>query len=359
MNTPGQDSFNYHKKHFSSWISFFILSLVSSCIWGIFLSAPAAAALTKPFTLFDDAEFSSYLLTKWSNIKRDPTDNVKLLFTVLERTPTGKKIILLTKKWCQKHNLSALSLITAGEESLTDITIIRKITTAQRKLGLDYSADTYSKLYTYTFNYKVYINKDLTLFEAVMDLSHELTHLLFRTPLNPYQKNFKLKEFITNTVEGRGGEVDAYLMECQIQEEMIKQTGISLASTHNRSSSSAALFSFCKKLTRENHSNYTAVNSNIFTLINRALVTKEFYKLGRYYRNFLQAVDQHNLSLDNFPLLSEENGPFISSAYDLPYPLAAVKEFQNITAKVYANEQKKIKLLRKELTRSASNHYMN
>jgi hypothetical protein len=49
----------------------------------------------------------------------------------------------------------------------------------------------------------------LGLKEAILDLAYELTHFSLRLPLTLFIKFFA-KEFIVSTVEGRGGEVEAF-----------------------------------------------------------------------------------------------------------------------------------------------------
>jgi hypothetical protein len=74
---------------------------------------------------------------------------------------------------------------------------------------------------------------------------------------------------------------------------------------------------------------------------------KKFYQLGKFNKRFLQLINRHGVKA-RFQYVNDKDVVFFSSAYSMPYPLAAAKEFQSIMEKVCENDGKRLGLLRKK-----------
>ncbi|MFZ8933434.1 MAG: hypothetical protein ACO2ZP_06015, partial [Bacteriovoracaceae bacterium] len=72
---------------------------------------------------------------------------------------------------------------------------------------------------------------------------------------------------------------------------------------------------------------------------------KKFYRVGDFIGDIHKHVSSHE-----FSYLSNNEPVFISSAYGLPYPVAAVKEYQTIMSKVCRNDKRRIQLLKEQLS---------
>ena len=63
-------------------------------------------------------------------------------------------------------------------------------------------------------------------------------------------------------------------------------------------------------------------------------------------------IQDYQLKLNDFPHLSKGQALFISSAWGLPYPVAAFKEYVTIMGRACENDLKRLSLLKNRLTRS-------
>ncbi|MBF0208561.1 MAG: hypothetical protein HQK53_16925 [Oligoflexia bacterium] len=266
----------------------------------------------------------------WTQIFREDSENIKNLLLVLSKTASGKKILSLASSKLSsvktaREKKGIAEIIHKGDISTTNTSILRKIITHPSTAA----TGTTTLAYSYTYSHTIYIDRSLTIVEAVLDLAHELTHYVYRPENNPYQKNFRVKDFIVSTIEGRGGEADAYLVECKVWSEL------SRIITNNKTHKNQKL---CKEM-------YDARTQKF----SKQKIVEEFYKLGGHYRQFIADIELYQLSPQDFPFATAHNARFFSSTYDLPYPLSALYEFQNTLKKVCDNDLKKIKLIKSKI----------
>lgn len=253
---------------------------------------------------------------KWTTIAESEEESIKELFKILERSNTGSKIIARSQSKALSYGNTLAELVLAGEGSLTDTTLVRKFSPSNPDEVV------------YESRSKVYINRHLTVKNALLDLAHELTHFALREPFNPYKAPFGLKDFITSTVEGKGGEVEAYLVECQV------------------------LFELFKKGSHETNCHRVIDPSS--GRVNKSRGVHEFYQLGRFYSAFHNSLRKHDVEASSFEATSRGGAHFISSAYGLPYPLAAVHEYEAIMERVCQNDNRRIAIMRRNVSRSPS-----
>lgn len=260
-------------------------------------------------------EGNSLANKNWTKFSDYPKLNLKNLFQQLAKSKTGKDLIFRANQKAKDRGLTLYDIVEKGHGSLTDTTLIRKF---------DKSDVTQIN---YEVNSKVYINKDLGQHDAILDLAHELTHFVFRTQFNPYVKNFSLSDFVKSTIEGQGGEVQAFMMECKVEQE---------------------LFGAMKKSTRYN---CEKIKDNTTGELSFNIAKKRFYQVGQYYESFTSLLEKYQLA-KQFPDLSSDKESFISSAYGIPYPVAAFEEYISVLSKACENDKRRLALLKKEKGRS-------
>ena len=233
--------------------------------------------------------------------------NIDILLARLSRSQSGRVLIALarTKALETKRRLS--DIIKVGDISVTDTTLVRKFSPSSPE---DIS---------YENRATIYINKDLDTLEAVLDLSHELVHFAKRGPFDPYDENFRLETFVSSMLEGQGGEVDAFLTECQVLSDLVDTRDY--------------LRSHCRDIIDDEGK------------VDRDKGIGKFYQIGYHYEDFLQNLENQGIDPKTFFRLSNKQAIFISSAYGLPYPIAAYREFMSIKEKVCENDRRRLSLM--------------
>lgn len=251
----------------------------------------------------------------WYKKSRSDEENFKRLVEGLKKIPSGKKVIEKALEKAAQKGFTLYDVVAIGEGSMTDTTLIRR-----------FAASNPAQI-MYETKSKVYLNRHLKTLDALLDFAHELTHFTFREAFNPYDHRFALKDFIKGTVEGKGGEVDAYMVECKVLFELLPSSG------SDRSS--------CQKVLDKKTG-----------MISKELGVQEFYKVGNHFNHFKKDIEKFSLNEKDLPQASDGEALFISSAWGLPYPVAAVKEFTNIMNRVCKNDQNRMSLLQDKMVRA-------
>ncbi len=241
---------------------------------------------------------------RWTEFSNNHKMNLTNLIQKIAKSKTGKALLIKASRKAESYGKTLSEVIEVGDGSITDTTLIRRF--------MPSNPDKVS----YETRSKVYLNKNLNTYDAILDLSHELTHFVHREGFNPYKKNFSLDGFIKSTVEGRGGEVQAFMMECKILYELFPKR---IRSRYN-----------CKKI----------IDAETGRL-SRKLAIKRFYQLGPYYSKFKGKLENHGI-LNGFPSINNSGVSFVSSAYGMPYPVAAYHEYMTVLTKVCENDKKRI-----------------
>ena len=254
----------------------------------------------------------------WKKLESSEKKSLKVLVQLLKKSKTGKNLIDRSLKVAHEQGQSFDELVRPAKGSLTDTTLTRKFSTADPQ-NVHYESHSL-----------VFIDRDLSVKDGVLDLAHELVHLLEREPFNPYDESFSLVEFMKSTVEGKGGEVEAYLVECQVYRELFPGPFES---------------SRCQQILDD------------LGRLSKSKATDRFYQLGKYHSSIKKIFNQLDVKSEKIPLSSKET-MFISSAYGLPYPLAAVKEYLNIMDKACENDRRRLEVMKLRRT-PASKSYLN
>jgi hypothetical protein len=239
----------------------------------------------------------------WMDYTSSSDLNLKKLFELLGRSRTGEKLIKEAQYKAARMGNTITDVVKVGDSSLTDTTLVRKFSPHSPEHVI------------YESRSVVYISRHLAWDDALLDLAHELTHFVYRGSFNPYSDSFNAKDFIKSTIEGEGGEVQAFLTECRVLKELF--------------SSKVQSRSHCQKIeTDGGELSYT-----------RAV--ELFYHVGSYFPSFQQQLQNREIA-SSFSDLKGEKINFISSAYGVPYPLAALMEYDLVLNKVCENDRKRL-----------------
>ena len=239
----------------------------------------------------------------WTSFTNSDELNLKRLFALLSRSETGERLLRLAKYKASQNGETLNDVIKVGNGSLTDTTLVRKFSPQSPQHVI------------YESRSVVYVNRSLGWDDALLDLSHELTHYIYRSSFNPYSASFNAKDFIKSTIEGEGGEVQAFLMECRVLRELFSRQ------VQGRS--------HCQKISDEDGR------------LSSAKAVELFYDVGTYFEKFSPELKQRGIA-GEFQHLKGEKINFISSAYGVPYPMAALMEFDLVVQKVCENDKKRL-----------------
>ena len=235
---------------------------------------------------------------RWVDHFSDHRGNLQLLLGHLERVPSGRAILAAARKKAKERGIELYQLVLPGGNSLTSTTLLRRFRPGHRV--------------EYRVRSQIRLKRDLAASDAILDLAHELIHFIQRDAFNPYSGQFTPLQFLTHTIEGRGGEVAAYIAECRVGRELFPS------------------------LVREKCQRIRGRDGRF----SRARAAQLFYRVGEHYRQISQLVNSLGADPKIMELLSPEHPVFISSAYDFPYPLAALVEYRSILHKACRNQRR-------------------
>lgn len=243
------------------------------------------------------------LQKSWMEYSSSEEINLKKLLELLSRSSTGEKLIHEARYKAARTGLLLEDVIKVGESSLTDTTLVRKFSPHSPEHVI------------YETRSVVYISRNLLWDDALLDLAHELTHYVHRGGFNPYADSFNPSDFIKSTIEGPGGEVEAFLTECLVLKELFSRK--------------VQMRSNCQKV------------EDLTGTLSKAKAIELFYFLGSYYDEFNRQLQKRKIASD-FPYLKADKINFISSAYGVPYPIAALMEYDLVINKVCENDKKRL-----------------
>jgi hypothetical protein len=157
---------------------------------------------------------------------------------------------------------------------------------------------------------QVKLKTGLPLSDAVADFAHELTHFN-APPFDPYVDGLHFGKFVRNSIEGEGGELQAFRAECET------------AWALEANDPAFPRHQLCEK--------YRGAG-NSFQV---SAATKDFYALGTYYSKASPELRKA------FPELSEMPVAFKSGASGKPYPISLSNDFAGTRQKYCSlNRQK-------------------
>jgi hypothetical protein len=239
----------------------------------------------------------------WMDYTSSAELNLKKLFELLGRSASGERLMKEAQFKASRLGHTLMDVIKVGESSLTDTTLVRKFSPHSPENVI------------YESRSVVYLNRHLAWDDALLDLAHELTHFVYRESFNPYSDAFNAKDFVKSTIEGQGGEVHAFLTECKVLKEL-----------------------FSRRIQSRSHCQKIEDNSGE---LSHTKAVELFYHIGSYYNSFHKQLSSRDLG-SAFSELKSEKINFISSAYGVPYPVAALMEYDLVLNKVCENDKKRL-----------------
>jgi hypothetical protein len=102
----------------------------------------------------------------------------------------------------------------------------------------------------------------------------------------------------------------------------------------------------------ENKSSCSKVFDEKTGMLSKQKGMMEFYKVGNHFKELKKDLLKFSLSESELPQISSEHSVFISSAWGVPYPVAAVKEYSNIMERVCHNDQNRLSLMQNKADRA-------
>lgn len=231
------------------------------------------------------------------------------VLAILKYSPTGKG---LTQKairvWKLKNPSALIESFKWGDVSRTDTVLTRHFDPETGREDREREV-------------KVFLKANQSTLDIVLDLAHELIHATARPSFDPYDPGLTAGKYIFSEIEGEGGEVEAVTTECQVGLELSERMG--------------AVARRCEA--------YMSAQSNSrgeVVQINREQVRRDFYKVGDWFGKLNQGLGSE---AQLFPLLSTDSPLLYSSTGRSPYPVALLKEFEEITEMACNNTKTRLR----------------
>ena len=224
----------------------------------------------------------------------------------LNRVPSGKALLTRAQTYWGVAQLSDLKKhLRAGDVSRTDAVLSRHYNPSTGEEVRERQVTVILKL-------------DQPLEDIVLDLAHELTHAVSDPSWDPYDPKLTPGKYVWASLEAPGGEIEAVVQECQVALE-ISQIGTARESSR------------CNR--------YQQLNSHHEWIVDIGAVRKDFYRVGR----FLSAVKKRlGGELTQFPDLSGKSPELYSATGSAPYPLALIREYDELNRTACENVRKRI-----------------
>ncbi|MBL7715720.1 MAG: hypothetical protein JNL01_09655 [Bdellovibrionales bacterium] len=165
----------------------------------------------------------------------------------------------------------------------------------------------------------VHLKRGQSYSDLFFDLSHELTHAVAGPNWDPYDPQLTASRYVISALEAPGGEIDAIFVECKLAFEVAGNAG-----ALGKEWSAHGL----------RCSRYLS-NSQM----DRNKIKAEFYRVGRWYSDLASELGEEK---DFLPLLSGDSPKLYSSTGGAPYPVALVREYQEINMAACANSKKRL-----------------
>ncbi len=129
------------------------------------------------------------------------------LLTKMNQTDTGKNIIELFEK---KYQTIEKLIIQWDHVSYSQV--------IKNKTGRSIASNMNQSVVC------VHLTKKLPIIEHIADLSHEMTHATLMDQQSVAEtQNVNVDEFVKNRIAGKGGEAEAFAVECMVKYEILNQ----------------------------------------------------------------------------------------------------------------------------------------
>jgi len=287
------------------------LSLTRRGLVGIlFRTFPIARIIVTFVTFVMMSEFS------WCqdfSVQRGVSSIQEILY-LMNQVPAGGKLIQKALAIWKAEKIDDLAdHVKWAESSRTDTVLTRKFNPKNGK------EDRVRQV-------TIYLKKNQESKDTILDLAHELVHATSQPSFDPYDPGLTAGKYINAAIEGEGGEVQAVMSECEVGLQLAEKVGLSVDRCRNYLSSATFHVGHAGNLPTKN-------------VLSQDRIRKDFYRVGNWYFEVVQALG-NEVSL--FPLLNREVPQLVSSTGHSPYPVALLREFDEITEMACQNSRKRM-----------------
>lgn len=247
---------------------------------------------------------TSFSHSSWAEEAR-PTAEAAI--RLLAKTPAGRTLLLRAQKFWNEEKLEGvLGHLVYGPVSRTDAILTRHFNPSTGEEVRERSVT-------------VVLKREQSLEEMALDLAHELTHAVTQPSWDPYDPKLTAGRYIWAALEAEGGEVHAVSHECQVALE----------------------FAQISKTPSARCERYFDRNAEEGTVqVNRDKVRKDFYRVGRWSRAVKKRLGDEAIT---FPLLSSEAPELYSATGGAPYPVALIREYDELNRVACDNVRKRMR----------------
>lgn len=237
--------------------------------------------------------------------KEETEDKLRNLLKILMHVPSGRDLIARAQGfWSMSEPFQLVDKIRWGNVSKTDAVITRYLNTKTGKERIERKVI-------------IILKKDQKIEDLALDLAHELVHATTRAELDPYDPNLTAQDYVQVSIEGRGGEVDAIIAECQIS------------------------FELHSKFPDSNQRCRSYIQGSLRKL-DRKKILRDFYRVGDWHDEFTNRMGNE---IQKFPWLSSQSPELYSSTRGAPYPIALLQEYEELTRIACENSEKRLSQL--------------
>lgn len=241
---------------------------------------------------------------------REPAAETQLqeALQVLQRLSTGRDILRrAVHAWGLASSSQVYGRLRAADASRTDAVLTR---TFDPKTGKE----------TRQRHVTIYLRTRQALHHVVLDLAHEIIHATTSPTWDPYDPKLTSARYMTLAIEGEGGEIDAVTYECRVALEMSDRFGVSPGRCEGYLATAPQGVLGAKAVSRDR-------------------VRRDFYRVGKWHA---EVTERLGAAQAQFPLLSREEPKLYSSTGRTPYPMALLKEFEEITQIACENTRRRL-----------------
>jgi hypothetical protein len=237
----------------------------------------------------------------------DSRERILTALALLDHSRSGHQLLEKAKQlWHVSSSDSLAEMMTWGTASKTDAVLIRHFDPAS-------GAESRERKVT------VYLKKDQSMENLVLDLAHELLHAVSRPAWDPYDPSLNAVKYIRAAIEGEGGEVQAVEMECQVALEFVESPIPPFKGPAWGRESRARCHRYWGK--------------NALSTIRR-----DFYSTGKWKADLVRDLGSDAKEL---PLLTDRKPSLYSSTGGAPYPAALYLEFKQINHVACENSRRR------------------
>lgn len=261
---------------------------------------------------------SSPSLSAWGATKDDQALGQVLL--LLSKTESGRDLLVRAHRSFRIPLAEDGSLPRLDQDSWKSVVIWDHVSRTDAVLTRHFDSTTGEELRERQVS--IHLKRGQSFSDLFFDLSHELTHAVAGPNWDPYDPNLTASRYVISALESPGGEIDAIYAECRLAFEVLQIPG-------NTGDEWSAHGVRCSRYLKKGS----------LAVIDREKIKSEFYRVGRWYSDLSSELGDEKGSL---PLLSSDSPKLYSSTGGAPYPVALVREYQEINVAACANSKRRL-----------------